>query len=103
MLAQSVAPGFVAKIDVPDARRQQRAVYAWRKQFRTGELTGFMPVSSAPEPPALPAMIQADIPAALPVAPAAGNFEVGLPSGVKLRFTGEVDAVTLRFVLSALS
>jgi transposase len=103
ILAQSVAPGSSPKLTCRMHGVSSGQFYTWRKQFRTGELTGFMPVSIAPEPPALPAMTQAEIPAVLPAAPAAGTFEVELPSGVKLRFTGEVDAVTLRHILSALS
>jgi transposase len=49
------------------------------------------------------AVAQDEIPAVLPPPAKAGSVEVELPSGVKLRLTGEVDAITLRRILSALS
>jgi transposase len=73
----------------------------WRKQFRSGELTGFVPVSvmtdaAPPESVAVPDVSD--------VAPTAvGLIEVELPSGVKLRITGAIDEVALRRVPSALS
>jgi transposase-like protein len=55
----------------------------WRKQFRSGELTGFVPVSlvadaALPQPAAVPE-VSDDAPAAV------GMIEIVLPSGVKLR------------------
>jgi transposase len=73
--------------------------YTWRRQFRSGELTGFVPVSAAPEPPSLPAPPPPEPPA---TAPTGGLVEVELPSGVKLRVTGDVDPGALRRILSAL-
>jgi transposase len=63
----------------------------WRRQFRSGESTGFMPVSIAPEPSALPASA-AVAPVAPVAAPALGTIKVELPSGVKLRVSGDVEA-----------
>ena len=81
-------------------------LYTWRRQFRTGELTGFAPVMVAP-----PVGEPAD--AAAPAGPGPadpqveqpenGVIEVELRSGAKLRLTGVVDAAALRQVLSALS
>jgi transposase len=73
--------------------------YTWRKQFRSGALTGFVPVSMAPNIPALPAPALVET---RPTAHAAGHVEVELPNGIKLRVTGGVDADTLRQILSAL-
>jgi transposase len=79
-------------------------LYTWRRQFRTGELTGFAPVAprvgelAAASAPADPAPILTDTDR-----PADGMIEVELPSGVKLRITGAVDEAALRRVLSALS
>jgi transposase len=103
ILAQSVAPGSSPKLTCRMHRVSSGQFYTWRKQFRSGELTGFVPVSIAPEPSVLPAVAPAEISAVLPPPATAGSVEVELPSGVKLRFTGEVDAVTLRRILSALS
>jgi transposase len=103
LLAQSVAPGSSPKLTCRMHGVSSGQFYTWRKQFRSGELTGFVPVSIAPEAPALPAMTKAEIPAVLPAPAAASSVEVELPNGVKLHFTGEVDAVTLHRILSALS
>ena len=103
ILAQSVAPGSSPKLTCRMHGVSSGQFHTWRKQFRTGELTGFVPVSIAPEPPALAAPEQAELPVVPPVAPATGTIEVELPSGIKLRLTGEVDAITLRRILSALS
>ena len=77
-----------------------------RRQFRTGELTGFAPVRLAPpvEQLALATAPVDPMPTlAEPDRPADGIIEVELPSGVKLRLTGAVDEVALRRVFSALS
>jgi transposase len=81
-------------------------LYTWRRQFRTGELTGFAPVLVAPPVAEIaaayapcgpePTLCEAD-------RPSGGTIEVELRSGVKLRVTGAVDAAVLRQVLSALS
>jgi transposase len=106
ILARSVAPGSSASLACRLHGISSGQLYTWRRQFRTGELTGFAPVLVAPPVDALPA-------AAAPIdpvrpgggadRPASGVIEVELPSGVKLRITGAVDAAMLRQVLSALS
>ena len=96
ILAQSVAPGSSPALTCRMHGISSGQFYTWRKQFRNGELTGFVPVSVAP---ALPAPAPCEPPA---VAPAAGFVEVELPSGVKLRVTGNVDPGALRCILSAL-
>jgi transposase len=81
-------------------------LYTWRRQFRTGELTGFAPVRVVPPVDALPPPAAPDDPMPTLSAadqPANGVIEVELPSGVKLRLSGAVDEVALRRVLSALS
>lgn len=105
ILAQSVAPGSSASLACRLHGISSGQLYTWRRQFRTGELTGFAPVLVAPPADALPV-------AAMPIdpvgpcgdadRPAGGLIEVELPSGVKLRLTGAVDAALLRQVLSAL-
>jgi transposase len=106
ILAQSVAPGSSVMLVCRMHGISSGQLYTWRRQFRTGELTGFAPVRvtssagqlAAPCPPADP----------VPTHPEAdrlaeGMIEVELPSGVKLRITGAVDEAGLRRVLSALS
>lgn len=105
ILAQSVAPGSSASLTCRMHGISSGQLYTWRRQFRTGELTGFAPVLVAPPVDELPA-------ATAPIEPVrpggdadrpAGVIEVELPSGIKLRITGAVDAAMLRQVLSALS
>jgi len=106
ILAQSVAPGSSASLACRMHGISSGQLYTWRRQFRTGELTGFAPVMVASPISELP-------PSAAPLDPAAlvgeadrqagGTIEVELPSGVKLRITGAVGAAMLRQVLSALS
>ena len=106
ILAQSVAPGSSASLVCRMHGISSGQLYTWRRQFRTGELTGFAPVLVAPPVAELPA-------ATAPVNPivsdgeadrsAGGLIEVELPSGVKLRIIGAVDAAMLRQVLLALS
>jgi transposase len=55
ILAQSVAPGSSASLVCRLHGISSGQLYTWRRQFRTGELTGFAPVRLAPpvEPLAL--------------------------------------------------
>jgi transposase len=98
ILAQSVAPGSSPTLTCRMHRISSGQLFTWRKQFRQGELTGFVPVSISPETPALSAP---DPPMADPVV--VGIIEVELPTGVKLRVPGDVDEASLRRILSALS
>jgi transposase len=102
ILAEAAAAGSSVKLACRGHGVSSGQFYTWRKQLRTGELTGFVPVSVAAEPPSLPAAVP--VRDELPPAPAAapGLVEVELPSGVKLRISGEVEAVALRRILSAL-
>jgi transposase len=99
ILAQSTAPGSSPSLTCRMHGISSGQFYTWRRQFRSGELTGFVPVSAAPEPPSLPAPPPPEPPTAVPIA---SLVEVELPSGVKLRVTGDVDTGTLRRILSAL-
>jgi transposase len=100
VLAQSIAPGSSASLTCRLHGISSGQLYRWRKQFRLGELTGFVAVSIAPEP----ARLQGPEPATPLTEPAAaGVIEVALPTGVNLRLTGDVSEVSLRRVLAALS
>ena len=106
ILAQSVAPGSSASLVCRLHGISSGQLYTWRRQFRTGELTGFAPVRVVPPVDALsPAAVADDSASTLSAAdrPTNGTIEVELPSGVKLRLSGAVDEVALRRVLSALS
>jgi transposase len=105
ILAQSVAPGSSPALTCKMNGISSGQLYTWRKQFRRGELTGFVPVSLALAPAALPAP---DLTPASPMAapapePAASSLiEVEVPSGIKLRVPGDVGEAALRRIFAAL-
>ena len=105
ILAQSVAPGSSVMLVCRMHGISSGQLYTWRRQFRTGELTGFAPLMVSPAVGELPAASAPTEPTSLiPEADQpAGVIEVELRSGVKLRIIGAVDAAALRQVLSALS
>lgn len=107
ILAQSAAPGSSVLLVCRMHGISSGQLYTWRKQFRTGELTGFAPVTVASEmpEPALPAppMTADPVPPAPMASTTPGAIEVDLLSGVKLRVVGDVEEAVLRRVLSALS
>jgi len=105
ILAQSVAPGASVMLVCRMHGISSGQLYTWRRQFRTGELTGFAPVTMAPPVGQLAAPAASADPASPSEAarPVGGMIEVELASGVKLRMTGTVDEAMLRQVLSALS
>lgn len=107
VLAQSMAAGSSVSLVCRTHGISSGQLYTWRKQFRTGELTGFAPVAVVAQTPesSLPApAMAADPVSCVTAAPTvAGAIEVELPSGVKLRVTGNVEEAVLRRVLSALS
>ena len=106
ILGQSVAPGSSASLVCRLHGISSGQLYTWRRQFRTGELTGFAPVRLAPPVEELPSAampVDSAPPPGEPDRSSDGIIEVELPSGVKLRLTGAVDEVALRRVLSALS
>jgi transposase len=108
ILAQSVAPGSSVSLVCRMHGISSGQLYTWRKHFRTGELTGFAPVTvlaNAPVEPHLVPVIAAEpsVPSPTVAARGDGSIDVELPSGVKLRVTGNVEEAALRRVLSALS
>lgn len=98
ILAQAEAPGSSVKLACRAHGVSSGQFYTWRKQFRSGELTGFVPVSVT-EPPSLPEPVPVK---EVPQPPVPGLVEVDLPGGVRLRISGEVETVALRRILSAL-
>jgi transposase len=101
VLAQSVASGSSPSLACRIYGISTGQLSSWRKQFRQGELTGFVPVAVAPDPaPPEPAGVAPAVEAG-PSAP--GVIEVELPTGVKLRVSGDVGEAALRRILSALS
>ena len=102
ILSQCAMPGATPSLVCREHGIGTGQLYTWRKQFRSGELTGFAPVTVTP---ALNQLPEPEIPveAASPVlAPAAaGVIEVELPSGVKLRLKGDIAEPLLRRVLAA--
>jgi transposase len=101
VLAQSMAPGSSPSLACRMHGISTGQLSTWHRQFRSGELTGFVPVSvmadaALPEPATVPDATD-EMPTAI------GVIEIELPTGVKLRVTGDVGEVALRRVLSALS
>ncbi len=100
ILAQSVAPGSSPSLTCRLHGISSGQLYTWRKQFRTGELTGFIPVAVGSKPAAQlppPAPI-VDAPPVSSAPYSGGSIEVELPSGVKLRLTGDIGEAALRRV-----
>ena len=106
ILAQSVAAGSSVLLVCRMHGISSGQLYTWRRQFRSGELTGFAPVTVA-SPLGQLTSVSPDVDPASAKAeadrPVSGMIEVELRSGAKLRITGPVDAAVLRQVLSALS
>jgi transposase len=100
ILAQSTAPGSSPTLTCRMHGISSGQLYTWRKQFRSGALTGFMPVSIAPITPVFSAPAAPVEVASEPRVP--GLVEVELPSGIKLRIMGDVESDALRRILSAL-
>ena len=102
ILGQCSAPGAMPSLVCREHGIGTGQLYTWRKQFRSGELTGFAPVTVTPAVDQLP---EPEIPveaASLGLTPTAtGVIEVELPSGVKLRLTGDIAEPVLRCVLAA--
>jgi transposase len=98
ILAQGSAPGSSPVLTCRMHGISSGQFYTWRKQFRSGALTGFMPVSMGTDIPALPPPSPIDAPPATLVA---RYVEVELPNGVKVRVKGDVDTVALRQILLA--
>jgi transposase len=98
ILAQGSAPGSSPVLTCRLHGISSGQFYTWRKQFRSGALTGFIPVSMGTDVPALPPPSPVE---SMPATLVAGHVEVELPNGVKLRVRGDVDAVALRQILLA--
>ena len=84
VLAQSVAPGSSVSLVCRTHGISSGQLYTWRKQFRTGELTGFAPVAVVTEAPetalSAPAMVTGPV-SSVAAAPAkASTIEVELNS-----------------------
>jgi len=108
ILEQSVAPGSSISLVCRLHGISSGQLYTWRRLFRSGELTGFAPVavisdSPIPQLPAPEPVVDPEPVCEMAAPQSAGTIEVELPSGVKLKLSGDVDETALRRVLSALS
>jgi transposase len=107
VLAQSMAPGSSVSLACRLNGIGTGQLYTWRRQFLSGELTGFAPVAVLTEGASAGATLPAVRPGVetLPSTAAAvsGAMEIELPSGARVRVTPPVDAAVLRLVLSVLS
>lgn len=102
ILRQAMAPGSSVTLACRAHRISSGQFYTWRQQFYRGELTGFVPVSVAAEPPSLSPVTAVQDAATLPPAQSVGMVEVELPGGIKLRVGGDIEPTALRRLLSAL-
>lgn len=102
ILGQCAVPGAIPSLVCREHGIGTGQLYTWCKQFRSGELTRFAPVTVTPALDQLPEP-ESSVEAASPIlAPAAtGTIEVKLPSGVRLRLTGDIAEPLLRRVLAA--
>jgi transposase len=100
ILAQASAPGSSPTLTCRLNGISTGQLSTWRRQFRQGELTGFVPVAITPEPMCLP---PPETVAPEPAPGPGGVIVVELPTGVKVRVTGDVGEAALRRVLAALS
>jgi transposase len=95
ILALAAAPGSSVSLASRAHGVSSGQFYTWRKQFRSGELTGFVPVAVVAEPSSLPA----SVPNQPPRRRAPDVVEVELPSGIRLRISDEVEVAALRRIL----
>ena len=107
ILGQSAAPGSSVSLVCRMHGISSGQLCTWRKQFRTGELTGFaavtVPTDAAVEELSAPAVAVDRAARAIGTeSPAEPMIEVELVSGVKLRLKGDVEEAALRRVLSAM-
>ncbi len=85
ILAQRTATGSSPALTCRTHGISSGQFYTWRKRFRSGALTGFVPASMASDVAALPSLAPIETP---PATPLAGHVEVELPNGVKVRVRG---------------
>src|SRR5260221_12240135 len=88
VLAQSMAPGSSPSLACRMHGISTGQLSTWRKQFRSGELTGFVPVSVVADP-ALPEPAGAP-PVGDGAAAAGGMIQIELPTGLEVRVTRDV-------------
>ncbi len=116
IVRETLAAGSVAQVVVDRHGIGTGLIYTWRKQMLRAAMTGFAAIEVRPE--AAPALQVADetarqVSPGPPFSPmkatamtppaTAGQIEVELPSGVRLRVGTDVDGPALQRVLAALA
>jgi transposase len=108
LLAEAEQPGNSPSLVCQRHRLPSSLFYTWRKQYRSGELTGFAPVAIVAETPAknpaplLPRSAPATAPAKLERSSADSMIEATLPDGLRLRIPADVNGTHLAMVIAAL-
>lgn len=106
VLAQSTSPGSTPSLTCRLHGISTGQLSTWRKQFRSGALTGFVPVSITPDavPAAAPDAVDRKSPdRVMDGSVFTGMIEIALPTGVRVRIAEGVGEAALRRVLAALS
>ena len=104
LLAEAEQPGSSPSLVCRRHQLPSSLFYTWRKQWRSGALTGFAAVQVVPEVAKakdLPARAVAPVRNAERIMPAT-MIEAVLPGGIKLKIPADVDAAQLAMVLAAL-
>ena len=109
IVRETLAPGAIVTVVAQRHGIGTGLLYSWRKQALAGAMAGFMPVQitkdvarGAVTGPREDAVVAPTVAASLATADTSGIIEVMLPTGVRLRVTGDVDGGALRRVLVAL-
>jgi transposase len=97
MVRETLAAGAVVQAVADRNGVSTGQLYTWRKEMLAAAVSGFVPVTVAPEMPRLEAPAPAQDAATEP-----GVIEVVLPSGITVRTSGCVEVAVLRGVLAEL-
>ena len=115
IVRETLAPGAVAQVVADRHGIGTGLLYTWRKQMLRAAMTGFAAVEIRPEALAAPQVADDQVAETLPELPAASVavaaappampslIEVELPTGVRLRVGADVDGPALQRVLAALA
>ena len=108
IVRETLAPGATAQAVADRHGIGTGLIYTWRKQMLRAAMTGFAAVEIRPDvQAALPAPVQASPPpsprAVASSSAMAGDIEIELLSGVRLRLGSGVDGTALQRVLAALA
>jgi transposase len=108
IVRETLAPGAIVSVVARRHGIGTGLLYSWRKQALAGAMAGFMPIQITKDEapvsvtgPGEDSVAPPAVPASLAKLDTGGIIEVILPTGVRLRVTGDVDGGVLRRVLVA--